>query len=282
MSKLVVSVAGIGAWSTDLRGWPAMRDALRGVPIVAPDDPVRRPAALLLPAAERRRAPDGVAVALEAAREALVDFDGDRASLASVFASAHGELALVDYLCDTLAHDPLALSPTRFHHSVHNAAAGYWTIATGSRGPSTSIAAGDASFALGLLEAMTQVVVEARPVLLVVFDTPTVGLLAQAARNAALFGAALLLEPWDEALAKPALSLTIEGRAASRPMPADPRWHDLARSSPAAHAVALLDALARGVSGAVDYPVAAASTVSVNVLCEAGAEFGTVSTHPIE
>ncbi|MEO8936770.1 MAG: beta-ketoacyl synthase chain length factor [Burkholderiaceae bacterium] len=282
MSTLVVSVGGIGAWSKDLRGWQAMRDALRGIPFAAPDDQVGRPAALLLPAAERRRAPDGVAVALEAAREALVNFDGDPASLASVFASAHGELAIVDYLCDTLAHDPLALSPTRFHHSVHNAAAGYWTIATTSRGPSTSIAAGDASFALGLLEAVTQVVAETRPVLLVVFDTPTVGLLARAAPNAALFGAALLLKPLDEQQAGPALSLTLEARTASRPMPADPRWHDLAQSSPAAHAVALLDLLARGASARVDYPVGVASTVSVNVLCEADAEFGTVSTRPIE
>jgi len=31
-------------------------------------------------------------------------------------------------MCKTLADDPLLLSPTRFHHSVHNAASGYWAI----------------------------------------------------------------------------------------------------------------------------------------------------------
>lgn len=281
MSGLRVTVAGIGAWSARLRGWPAMRDALRGGASTASTDEARRPEALLLPPAERRRVPDGVAAALEAAREALVDFDGDAGSLASVFASAHGELAIVDYLCDTLASDPLALSPTRFHHSVHNAAAGYWTIATPSRGPSTSIAAGDASFALGLLEAATQVVAEARPVLLVAFDTAGVGLLATAAPNAALFGTSLLLEPSGPDAAGPVLSVTIEPRSSSQPFPIDPRWHDLARSSAAARSIALLDALARGMPARVDYPMDTATTVCVNVRCARTAKSGSFATQAI-
>ena len=48
------------------------------------------------------------------------------------------------------------VSPTRFHNSVHNAAAGYWTIGAGAMQPATAISAFDASFAQGLLEAMVQ------------------------------------------------------------------------------------------------------------------------------
>src|SRR3546814_16767116 len=55
----------------------------------------------------------------------------DPASLPSVFASTHGDLPIMDYMCATLASEPRTISPTKFHNSVHNAAAGYWTIGSG-------------------------------------------------------------------------------------------------------------------------------------------------------
>lgn len=269
MKPLRVTVSGIGAWAAGFETWPAMRSALLGRPRASAASETRRPTPLLLPAAERRRVPDGVAVALEVAREALAmaaerkDFDSR--SMASVFASAHGDLAIVDYLCATLASDPTQLSPTRFHHSVHNAAAGYWSIATPSFGPSTALAAGDASFALGLLEAVTQVIAEARPVLLVVFDTPAVGLLARAAPNTALFGSALLLSPFESGELLPGLSLSLDARVSSDPSPANEAFRGLAASSPAALAVALLERLARAVETTVDFAMDAASTIAVHV-----------------
>ena len=59
-----------------------------------------------------------------------------------------------------LASDDRQISPTRFHNSVHNVAAGYWSIATGAMTTSSVLSAFDASFGAGLLEALTQVVVE--------------------------------------------------------------------------------------------------------------------------
>ena len=50
-----------------------------------------------------------------------------------------------------------SISPTRFHNSVHNAAAGYWGIATGATAAANALCAYDASFGAGLLEALTQV-----------------------------------------------------------------------------------------------------------------------------
>lgn len=263
-----IAVAGIGVWSPGFAGWPAFRKACLQIEVVEPTTPQKRPTPLLLPPVERRRVPDGVAVALEVAREALASAVPpiDPASLASVFASAHGELAIVDYLCETLASDPLSLSPIRFHHSVHNAAAGYWGIATPSVGPSTSIAAGDDSFALGLLEAATQVVAEDRPVLLVVFDTPAVGLLADAVANTTLFGAALLLTPLRADHTGPSLSIESDQGSYERDdEPLSEAVATLATSSPAASAVWLLDALAREAETTIDFPLQAAPTVSVNI-----------------
>ena len=265
MIPLRVALCGIGAWTPGFEGWPALRAALRdpaGVPAL---DGARRPSPALLPPAERRRVPDGVAVALEAAREAIASAAPlDTASLASVFASAHGDLAIVDYLCATLATDPLLLSPTRFHHSVHNAASGYWSIATPSMGPSTALAAGDDSFVLGLLDAMTMVVAEERPVLLVAFDTPGVGLLARVASNTTLFGTALLLVPPAVSPDAPMLTLTLASRASAPATTTQPRWHPLVASSPAARALALLEACALG-RPTVDYPMDAASTITLHL-----------------
>src|SRR5690606_29192269 len=125
-----------------------------------PEQPPRKPSPQLLPANERRRAPDSVALALEVAQHACAAAGRDPAVLPSVFASTHGDLAITDYMCQTLAEAPAQVSPTRFHNSVHNAAAGYWTIGTGCHAPATALSAYRASFAQGLLEAVAQVQVE--------------------------------------------------------------------------------------------------------------------------
>jgi hypothetical protein len=165
MKNLRAFVEGVGFWAPTLPGWPAARAALRGEGALT-DPPAKRPSPEILAPAERRRAPDAVALALEVAAVAVRDAGLSAAALPSVFASAHGDLAVNDYMCRTLAEHPTLISPTRFHNSVHNAAAGYWTIATGCREASTALSAFDASFAAGLLEAATQCAADARPVLL--------------------------------------------------------------------------------------------------------------------
>ncbi|RZL29249.1 MAG: hypothetical protein EOP35_25395, partial [Rubrivivax sp.] len=169
-------VEGMALWSPSLPGWTVAAPALQGRPTPASEAPLpSRPSPALLAANERRRAPDGVLVALEVAAAAVAMSGRDPAALPSVFTSAHGDLAVVDALCNTLASDPTLLSPTRFHHSVHNAASGYWAMATGCHAPSSAVAGFDASFALGLLEAATQAATEGTPVLLAGFDTDARG-----------------------------------------------------------------------------------------------------------
>ena len=78
------------------------------------------------------------------------------AELASVFATTHGDLAITDYLCANLLESPLHTSPTRFHNSVHNAAAGYWCIAVGCHAPYTTVSVAGIRSAQDLLEALAQ------------------------------------------------------------------------------------------------------------------------------
>jgi Beta-ketoacyl synthase, N-terminal domain len=187
-------VDAVAFWAPTLPGWAHARAAFRGEaePLAVA---AKRPAPELLAAAERRRAPDTVALALEVAAAALREAGGDAATMPSVFTSAHGDLAVNDYMCATLASQPTLISPTKFHNSVHNAAAGYWTIATGCREASTALTAFDASFAAGLLEAAAQCQADARPVLLVAFDVEASGPIASVTASKGMLACALVLAP---------------------------------------------------------------------------------------
>jgi len=187
-------IDGIAFWAPTLPGWHAARMAFRGEaePLATP---AKRPAPEILAPAERRRAPDTVALALEVAAAAVRESGFDPATLPSVFTSAHGDLAVNDYMCSTLAKEPTLISPTKFHNSVHNAAAGYWTMATGCHEASTALSAFDASFGAGLLEAATQCLADARPVLLVAVDIEAAGALASVTDSTGLLACALVLSP---------------------------------------------------------------------------------------
>ncbi len=185
-------VSGVALWSPMLSGWEQARHILAGR-ANPPDVKAPRPVPELLPPNERRRAPDSVAIALHAALSACQHAGREPASLRSVFASMHGDLAITDYMCSTLAADPSLVSPTRFHNSVHNAAAGYWSIGTGSTRPYTALSAGEHSFAAGLLESLLQLASSDEDVLLVSYDIESRGPLATVAPSQGLLAAALVL-----------------------------------------------------------------------------------------
>lgn len=232
-------IEGIGLWTAQAPSWPGYRALLSG----APPAPAARPAPALLPPNERRRAPDTVLVALEAAQAACADAGRDPASLPSVFASSYGDLAITDHMCQALATSPLELSPTRFHNSVHNAAAGYWTIGTGAMEAATALSAGNASFAMGLLEALAQLQAGAPAVLLVGYDGASSGLLREVAPSEGLLGGALVLA--RDAQAGPRLTVHLEDGEAP-PAPAG-----VAEGNAMAPMLALFEALARGAGTAL-------------------------------
>jgi hypothetical protein len=238
-------VEGLALWSPALPGWAAAAPALQGMPPPAAAAPLaNRPSPALLAANERRRAPDGVLVALEVAAAAVAMAGRDAASVPSVFTSAHGDLAVVDALCSTLASDPALLSPTRFHHSVHNAASGYWAMATGCHAPSSAVAGFDASFALGLLEAATQAATEHTPVLLAGFDTDARGALASVTRSRGLLGVALVLAPERSAATRAVLDWAVRP-GSTTPTPLQSSAAQALAGNAMADALPLFEALAR-------------------------------------
>jgi hypothetical protein len=116
-------------------------------------------------------------------------------SLPSVFACSHGDLAISDYMSSMLASTPGLISPIKFHNSVHNAAAGYWTIGVGCTEPYTALSANDTTFGAGLLESLTQAACEGRAVLLVAYDVEAKGPLATMVRSQGMLGAGLVVSP---------------------------------------------------------------------------------------
>jgi len=242
MNTLTACVEGIGFWADGLPSWQAAVDHVsRGTPVGQGGKPSPR----LLAPNERRRAPPSVAVALDVALAACKAAGRDPATLPSVFASTHGDLAITDYMCATLADDPHAISPTKFHNSVHNAAAGYWTIGAGCLRPATALSAHRASFAQGLLEALAQLASGDEAVLLAAYDTAGTGPLGAVSPSSGLLGGALVLSGCSRAGEGHGILLRatlVEGHAPTRHGP-------LARLG-AANAMApmlpLFDALAGG------------------------------------
>ena len=196
MSRPVATayVDGIAFWSSRLPGWDVASAVLAGTAVAAAGA-ARRPAPMLFPAAERRRAPDTVALAIEVGARACEAAALSPAELASVFATTHADLAITDYLCANLLESPLQTSPTRFHNSVHNAAAGYWCIGTGCHAPYTTVSAAGYTFGAGLLEALTQLASRESSVLFVAYDAEASGPLATLVSSSGLLGAGLVLSP---------------------------------------------------------------------------------------
>lgn len=129
-----------------------------------------RPRADFLPAMLRRRCGTLARILLTAAFGCCEDVE--ISELGSVFASRHGNINESIDLLQRLAEDK-PLSPTRFSHTVHNAQAGLFSIASANRQPSSSVAAQQDSFACGYLEALTLLErYPQRQVLLVMGDVP--------------------------------------------------------------------------------------------------------------
>ena len=246
MKARTLYIDGIAFWAPALPGWPTARAVLRGE-ATADESTMRRPAPTLLAANERRRAPDAVLLALEVASAAAAASGHDAADLASVFTSTHGDLPITDAMCRTLADNPLLLSPTRFHHAVHNAASGYWAIGSGSPAASTALSAHEHTFAAALMEAAVQCHADAQPVLLVAYDTEAIGALASVNRSRGLLALALVLSPAQGPLSQWAVDWCLQ--AASVPAPLA---HSAAAVALAANASAAALPLAEALAAATD------------------------------
>jgi hypothetical protein len=202
---LNVAIAGVGVLGPGLSGWN------QAVPVLRTPSDWSAAATVVpvpdrLPSTERRRAGVGIKAAI------------------------------------MLAKPQRFLSPTRFTNSVHNAPAGYWHIAAQSSRASTSLAAYDASFCAGLLEAAAQCVASQSPVLLVACDMAYPAPLQALRPLPDVFACALLLLPPGSAAAWP---LGMSPAAHAQPTRCGSAELDALRQAiPAARALPLLQAMA--------------------------------------
>jgi hypothetical protein len=256
MSRHRVYVDGLACWSPRTPDWPSARAAFRGEAALL-DPPVRRPAPELLAPTERRRAPDTVAIALEVASRAVAQSGRLATELPSVFSSAHGDLAINDYMCATLVAEPGAISPTRFHNSVHNAAAGYWTIGTGCMQASTALTAYLNSFAQGLLEAASQCSADHHSVLMVAYDIAALGPLASVTTSREMLAVAFVLAPERGPRSIGQLDWQLVTAAVSAPRARSPAAQALAVNA-IADCLPLLEGIADGSSFELELPLDAA------------------------
>jgi len=258
----VVHLDSVGVTGPGIESWSDAREALAGEGLYRVGD-VARSTSQLLPANERRRVSATVKLALKVAEEAMRNASLDMERTCSVFATRDGDTEIIDKICAALLLPERPVSPTQFHNSVHNAAAGYWAIAAHSPMPSTTVSAYHASFAAGLLEAVAQLTVESRPVLLVAYDYPAPPPLAASVGVYPPFAVAMLLSPEATAQSMP-LSIETATREPIRPMDSD-ALEKLRASNPAAGALPVLRALARGAPARVVLPHVNGLQVAVSV-----------------
>jgi hypothetical protein len=164
---LAARVRGVAAWAPGLEDEASWR-AWAAAPVALGRDGV--PDARFLPAMLRRRCTPLTRIMLRAAFDVCPE--PLRAEVRTVFASRHGSINESIELIECVARG-LPISPAKFSHTVHNAQAALFSIATGNRRASSSLAAQEDTLASGWLEALAHLEREPeRPVLLVQGDVP--------------------------------------------------------------------------------------------------------------
>lgn len=261
---LTAWIEGIGFLAPGLPDWPTARAVLRGeTPLTAA--PSVLPAPSILPPAERRRASRVVKLTLAVGLEATAHAGADVATLATVFSASGADGHNCHALCEQLATDDRQISPTRFHNSVHNAAAGYWGIATGAMAPCQVICAYDASFGAGLIDALGQVVLDRQPTLLIAYDSEYPEPLFAKRPVPDVAGVSLLLTP--ERSERSLASITVTPTSAAAEPLADAALEALRTAIPALRALPLLQKLARGESGKICLDYLPPMQLSIDIEC---------------
>jgi len=183
----------------------------------------------------------------EVAARACAHGGADPRTVATIYASAYGELETMVRLLDNIFAGDGQLSPMRFKNSVHNAAAGLGSIGTSNRHFSTALAAGDRSFEAAMIEAWALLrEIGGEVVIALADDRFPPPLDARWECKALAVGIALAAERPDRG----AIAVLDDLRAESAPVPLPTQFLDRAVDPPlaangAAHALPLLEAAIR-------------------------------------
>ena len=241
-----VYVGGIALYTPRIPDWSSFRNIVNGAAAVGPAADMERYQPQRLPRNERRRATPIARLCFRVLEDLADTLALDPAGTPSVFASSGGDYDVVHRISSALAEDEKHISPTDFHNSVHNAAAGYWSIATGCHEPSTSLSAGDDTLPVGLLEAIMLAHATNKPTLLVAYDIAPPGPLSQARRITTPLGLAMLLTPHLAADEEDGLCMVVEPVADVVDDAGRMDWSDVAPGNPIARGLPLLEVLAVG------------------------------------
>jgi len=160
-----VYVRGLGLWTP---GYASAREWCRG----DSDPSIETPDAALLSGPLRRRSTGLTRMAVEVLQQATTEAGCDVATLPSVWATSNGEHTTAIKILGMMRRSEGKLSPTHFHNSVHNAASGYASIATGNGTPSTTLTGGAELVASSFLEAICHLGASAEDVVVVLADEP--------------------------------------------------------------------------------------------------------------
>lgn len=245
---LTAWIDGIGLIAPGLPDWATASAVLRGEQALVAASTVL-PVPTSLPSAERRRASRVIKLTLGVGLEAVAHAQADVSTLATVFSASGADGHNCHAICEQLATDDRQISPTRFHNSVHNAAAGYWGIATRAMAPCQVLCAFDASFGAGLIDAMGQVVLDRQPTLLIAYDSEYPEPLRAKRDTPDCGGVALLFSPerGPHSLAR----IQVTPTTAAAQTLSEPALETLRQQIPALRALPLLRALAKGSSETV-------------------------------
>ncbi len=248
MKRLAAYIEGVGLLAPAINHWAEGKAILSSTAAYLPEK-TRYPAVGALPATERRRTGQVVKLALSVGLEAVAHAGQEADDLPAVFASSGGDTVNCHSICETLASDDRSISPTRFHNSVTNAPAGYWSIATGSMAPSTVVCAFNASFGAGLLEVLSQVVVGDCRTVLIAYDQPYPEPLHRARPIIDGFGVGWVLTPQrtEQSLYAVEVALTQD----SAHVCSDPALEALRKGCPAARVLPALQVMACNEAGRV-------------------------------
>ena len=255
-----LQLIGLGTWSQKHGDWPAFVGGARdgnwtGDGKLQPE---------LIPPRERRRAPQLVKMAVEVMHQACSMADLSPDDVAVVFSSMMGDMQITDYMCSVLASSPAMVSPTRFHNSVHNAAPGYWSIATGAFSPTTAISACSFTPSMSLLEACIQAAEEDTAVLCVTQEVAAPPTLMEICPSEVPFSAALLLAPAEFSTA-PLARLHFEIDEGEADWPAMPAGFAEFDSNPSARLLPLLASFARESVSEAHLPITPTQHLTVRL-----------------
>lgn len=259
-----VFIDAIGLSTSGIDNWESGSRILRGEePYEASE--LERYKPQFLPANERRRATNLIRLAFKVCEEITPANPEQNDRLATVFASSGGDYQILDQLSKVLALPDKPVSPTMFHNSVHNSAAGYFGIATGSREASTSISGLNCSFFSGLVEAIVQAGHSNKPILLAVYDTAPPEPMQAKRPITTPFACAFILSPNQSEKSIAKIEPRIDYDEPSESTMAEPTLEALRCDNPAARALPLLSLLAKKQSGTILVKGMGVQTLSLSV-----------------